>query len=54
MRRPHSLAWGLFVTSLLSPAWAQDASTETSVRELRDEVRQLRDAVETMRVENDR
>jgi hypothetical protein len=54
MRRPYSLAWGLVVLSLLSPAWAQDASTETSVRELRDEVRELRSAVETMRVENAR
>src|SRR5882724_13435578 len=54
MRRPYSLAWGLVVMSLLSPAWAQDASTETSVRELRDEVRELRAAVETMRVENAR
>src|SRR5258706_9367996 len=54
MRSPYSLAWGLVVMSLLSPAWAQDASTETSVRELRDEVRELRAAVETMRVENAR
>ena len=62
MRRPYSLAWGLLVMPLLSPAWAQDssqdaykdASTEASVRELRDEVHELRAAVEAMRVENAR
>jgi len=60
MRRLYSLAWGLLVMSLLSAAWAQDASqnaykdasTEASVRELRDEVRELRAAVEAMRAEN--
>src|ERR1700704_278873 len=58
MRRTNSPVLGLLVMSLLSPAWAQDASqnasTETSVRELRDEVRELRAAVEGMRVENAR
>jgi len=62
MRRTNSPALGLLVISLLSPAWAQsspqngykDASTDSSVRELRDEVRELRAAVEAMRVENAR
>src|SRR6267154_5039224 len=62
MRRSNSPALGLLVISLLSPAWAQsspqngykDASTDSSVRELRDEVRELRAAVEAMRVENAR
>ncbi len=53
-RKSHFPGWLLLPLCLLSQGWSQDASTETSVRELRNEVRELRDVVDAMRIENAR
>ncbi len=54
MKRHYFLRGFCSLGLLLSPAWAQDAPTDASVRELREEVRELRASVEQMRAENAR